>query len=436
MRPLALALAAAPLLALGCSSNSDPAGSGGAAGHAGQAGAGGAAGGAEEDGGAVCAASGISKRPWVQRVDGTSALMRWESCREGTSGEVTFTAPGGASSTVQATESPFVIDNRYTAPLNLDAPADEPGTYYMKEARLTGLTPGVCYTYALTADASATGRFCTSPPSGTPFHFQAIGDTNPGLAKAPQALLEITKSEPSDFLLHAGDLQYYASGMDTWAYWFRELAPMLSRGAFLPCIGNHEYEKPDEYEQYYHRLFGNAGFDGTDAYYRFEHGGVYFFALDTEQGIAENSPQHRWVTQQLADAKGRPGFRFSVVFFHKPFLTCGDTGQNDAARNLLTPAFEANDVRLVIQGHMHGYERFVVPMTSAPSKTITYVTAGGGGGALGNIDENIARAECALRAKRAKSYNIVLFEVTASGINGKAVDRKGEVIDSFTQALD
>ena len=125
-----------------------------------------------------------------------------------------------------------------------------------------------------------------------------------------------------------------------------------------------------------------------------------------------------------------------VVFFHRPFLTCGDASQDDSARTLMTPVFESTNVRLVLQGHMHGYERFVVPFTSDASKTITYLTVAGGGGALGNIDENDTRPECALRVGKSKSYFFTRIDVGATEITGRSIKPDGSELDPFTQALD
>jgi len=388
------------------------------------------------DAGAVCPASGVSKRPWVLHVDESSAVVRWEACRDGTDGALTLT-PGQGSSAKQfdSTSTPFVIKETYTAPLNPAAPPDAAGTYWTHEAKLDGLAPATCYSYALATDKSQTGRFCTARAPGDSFMFMSIGDTNPGLGDHLENVEAAIENEPYDFTLHAGDVQYYASGLETWAYWFPALSPILSHGAFLPCIGNHESEKPDEYDEYYGRFFGGAGFDGTDGWYRFETGGVWFFSLDTEADMVAGSPQFQWFENELADAAGQPGYRFSVVFLHRPLLTCGDTSQKDPERQDLTPLFEKYDVKLVLQGHMHGYEHFEVPEQSDPSKTITYLTVAGGGGAIGDPSKNIARPTCKMRVAVGSYRFAELVTVDAQSVSGRTVDETGKVRDTFTQPL-
>ncbi len=388
------------------------------------------------DAGDTCPQSGISKRPWVLRVDGSSALVRWEACRDPSDGKLALTPEaGGASQEVDSSASPFTIKETYTAPLNPDAPPDAAGTYWLHEAKLTGLSAGTCYTYALDADKTQTGRFCTALAPGKPFTFMTIADTNPGLGGHLAKVEQQIENEPYDFTLHAGDLQYYSSGLETWAYWFNALSPILSHGAFEPCIGNHESEKPDEYTEYYHRFFAGAGFDGTDGWYRFETGGVWFFSLDTETDLTAGSTQFNWFEKELADAASQPGYRFSVVFLHRPLLTCGDTGQLDTERADLTPLFEKYDVKLVLQGHMHGYEHFEVPVTSDPSKTITYLTVAGGGGAIGDPSKNISRPTCSMRVAYGSFFFGVVVKVDDTSLSGRTIDQDGKLRDTFTQPL-
>ncbi|MCA9596948.1 MAG: metallophosphoesterase family protein [Myxococcales bacterium] len=388
---------------------------------------------ATTDGG--CPGNGVSKRPWALHVDGTSALLRWEACRPGAASSVTLT-PESSGSTLEfeSTETEFVVNNTYRSLLNPDAPPDEAGTYYMHEAQLTGLAPSTCYHYEVATAPEHDGRLCTARAPGETFSFLATADTNPGLSTTVADLFGVIQGEDYDFTVHGGDIQYYASGLETWAYWFPAMAPMLRHGAFLPSIGNHENEKPDEYQQYFARFFGNAGFDGTDGYYRFSSGGVWFFTLDTETSLDASSPQVGWFKQQIADAAASPGYRFSIVYFHKPFLTCGDTGDNVAARNVFEPLFEQYGVSLILQGHMHGYERFEVP-SSEPGKTLTYLTIAGGGGLLGDVDKNIDRPECAMRVASGKFYHFALFDVTKTGISARIVDRDGKLQDQFEKAL-
>lgn len=373
--------------------------------------------------------TGLSKGPWVVRIDGTSAIVRWEACRPGTKGGLSFGLEnGGEQKAADSKESAFEVTTTNIAALDPKAPKDEAGTYYMHEVALTGLSAGACYKYELAADSNASGRFCAARPSNTDFRFLAIGDTNPGLNGITEKLLGQILPQGFDFTVHAGDIQYYDSGLETWASWFPRMQPLLSQGAFLPSVGNHELEKPEELDEYYKRFFGNAGFDGTDEYYRFESGGVWFFSVDTELDVTLGSPQGNWLANGLAEVAAKPDFKTSVVYFHKPWITCGDKSEDTTAREQFEPIFAANGVRLVIQAHMHGYERF-------DYNGRTYLTTGGGGGTLDNIDANIDRPTCAQRVVSGAFRHAVVMNVKTTQMEGTVIDEKGMTRDTFTIAL-
>jgi hypothetical protein len=389
----------------------------------------------DDDGGTdasiPCGPGGVSKGPWVLAVDEGSAAIRWEACRPATASGVTITPEaGGANVSVDAVETSFDVTDQTTTVLSPNYP-DLAGTFYMHEAKVTGLSAATCYAYVLAADPSYKGRFCTARAAGDAIRFMAIGDTNPTLGDNTKNVLLHTLPKNPDFVIHGGDIQYYSSGFETWAGWFPVMQPMLSAGAFFPAIGNHdsgESENPAEYEQYTLRFFGHAGFDGTDSYYRFESGGVWFFSVDTEADLSPEAPEGTWLVQSLGDAAKKPGYRFSIVYFHKPFVTCGDTGDNPGAFAYYAPIFKQLKVPLVFQAHMHGYERFLID-------GITYVTSAGGGGLLGNVDGNTSRAYCNQRIASGPWYHAVIADIASAAdggtIHAQAIDRDGQVRDEF-----
>jgi acid phosphatase type 7 len=375
-----------------------------------------------------CGPGSVSKGPWALAVDAASAKIRWEACVAGSAARVTVTPEaGGAGVNVDAVETPTVVTEATITVLAPNFP-DPAGTFYMHEATLTGLAQGTCYAYVLAADASYKGRFCTARASGDALRFMAIGDTNPTLNDNTKKILAQVLPKNPDFVVHGGDIQYYSSGIETWSGWFPIMQPMLAQGAFFPAIGNHESEKPGEYLQYTLRFFHDAGFDGTAAYYRFESGGVWFFSMDTEQSVAPGTDQGTWLVSSLADASQKPGYRFSVIYFHKPFVTCGDTGDDPTAFSYYSPIFKAYKVPLVLQAHMHGYERFAFD-------GITYVTTGGGGGIIENVNLNTSRSYCDKRVASGPWYHALLVDVAAAAAGGQitaqAIDKDGIVRDSF-----
>ncbi|HEY4119872.1 MAG TPA: metallophosphoesterase [Byssovorax sp.] len=427
--PLALATVLLAAAAHGCGDSPAAQASSASTGDGG-AGAGGASDGGHADGGGghdPCDASGVSKGPWVQHVDSTHARVRWEACREDSDPSITLRSSdgGGGASSVEGTQSKYVVQMTYGAPLNPDAVPDYAGTYWLHEVALEGLAPGVCYDYALAADDARAGQFCTARESGAPLRFLAIGDTNPGLGDSTKGVLDHVLPMKPEFTVHGGDIEYYDSFLDTWNYWFGVMQPLLAQGAFYPAIGNHEDENTSEYDQFTLRYFGDAGFRGDSTHYTFDTAGVHFFCLDTQDPIDPSSLQGTWLAAELERATHADGFRFSIVYFHKPLVTCGDTDDDPEGRELLEPLFVQYKVPLVLQAHMHGYERF-------DFGDITYVTSAGGGGLIGDVDENTSRDYCAERVASGPWFHGLIVDVGATTLTGQAVSNDGTIVDSFT----
>ncbi|MDB4936173.1 MAG: Ser/Thr protein phosphatase family protein [Labilithrix sp.] len=377
-----------------------------------------------------CPPSGVAKGPWAIGMTRTSVIVRWESCRAGAvPGLVYQPESGGADVSVATAERAVVLTQKHTAVLAPQhSPDDLPGTVYMHDAAISGLTAGTCYGYHLAADAARAGRFCTSQPDGGKVHFLAIGDTNPLLSNATSNLLARVVPMKADFVVHGGDIQYYDSFLETWAGWFPSMQPLLSLGAIQPALGNHEHETDDELDDYSLRYFGHPNFGGDTMWYRYESGGVWFHVLDTEQPIEPGTPQGTWLSAGLTEVAAKPGFRASILVMHRPLATCGDSAENDGARKGFASAFAQYKVPLVIQAHVHGYERFEID-------GVTYVTTGGGGGLIGDMNANVSRAECPMRKVSGGFFHAMDVVIDGKSLSATVIDEGGTTRDTFAIAL-
>lgn len=368
-----------------------------------------------------CDVAPLTKGPWALRATETSASVLWES-REAGCVEVGLLREDAGDETKETVAKGTATESNVTVAYGEDLgvkPADVAGAFQLNEVKLTGLSPGTCYRYRL-AGANVSGRFCTARPGAQPIRFLALGDTASHWGEFGK--LQASMPKDADFVVHLGDIQYYSSIQETWQSWFRDAATMLRSGAFFPCIGNHELELIGELDAYYLRFFPSPGV-GTPRWYRFSSGGVAFFSVDTESPLTAGSPQLEWLARELAAAKAEPGWRTSVVFFHKPIYTLSLHAPLTAVRATVEPLLIANGVKLVMQGHNHVYERFQVG-------DITYVTSGGGGAPLYDPDANTGAFanDVALRQKALKKYHLV--EVTFGAmLKIRALDQTGAELD-------
>jgi hypothetical protein len=383
----------------------------------------------DDDAGFPCDPSGLSKGPWSLAMTETSITVRWETCRSTAGGISVTPEAGGAETNVPATEKPFVVTTTKASGFPNAAPPDWAGTWYMHDAKVSGLTAGTCYRYVLDVDPKTSGRFCTAHKPGDPIRFMVIGDTDANLGTFTHDVLANVIPKKPEFTIHGGDIEYYADPQETWASWFPVVAPMLRQGAFMPATGNHEYESPTEYDQYTDRFFGGSGFDGTDHHYRFSSGGVWFFMMDTEDSLDISSDQGQWLASSLADAAQKPGFRFSIIVVHRLFLTCGDQSDHLDWLAAYTPLFDQYKVPIIIQAHMHGYERFETPNGR------TFVTSAGGGGIIADPSANISRAYCNQRVVGGPFYHAMIMDVTAGKLSAVAIDDQNKIVDQFEKVV-
>lgn len=380
-----------------------------------------------------CAGAPVSKGPWAIKMTGTGTRVRWETRQSGCV-EVGFAPEDGSGEEQVApgTEAPFQVTHGW----DVANPPDDTGTFFTATVDLAGLAPGKCYHYTIHAPDEPKGRFCTSRTAGQPIRFMAIGDTNPVLGQTVPLIARFIPRTP-DFIVHLGDLQYYSSIAESWQLWFNRMSLLLRAGAFLPCVGNHEDEAavPNEFTQYYKRFFGGAGDLGDEHFFHFQTGGVHFFSLDTEDkpGLRAGGAQRALLEGLLSSMKASPGFRFSVVYMHRPLYTlAGDAGGPATnARDLrssLQPLFEANGVKLVLAGHVHSYERFDVG-------GVPYIVSGGGGGLLSSdmdAGTDDFPEDVPLREAAASKFHAVMIDVGPTTATAEAMDVDGAVIDTFT----
>lgn len=382
---------------------------------------------------ADCPPDGVLYGPWALRFDEGHAVVRWDACRPTKAAITLVSERGGDTSTVEGRYLEADVHARYDEEPRV-AP-DRAAHLFTGEVALKGLEPGTCYRYELVEATARKGRVCTARRPGEPFVFLALGDTNASKGETAKLLRTVLDGsvfgQVPDFSLHLGDMQYYDQVVESYASWFPVMQPLLAAGALQPSIGNHEFERTREFEDYYVRLFGGAGFDGPLEYYRFQSGGVWFFALDSELDMGADSPQGKWLLEKLADAASKPDYRGSIVYFHKPWITLSVYPNAPDLRAAFRPAFQRHGVKLVLQGHVHGYERF-------DDEGVTYLVSGGGGAALHALDESVATrpAEARARKTRAQRHHGTLVRVSAKELEVRVVATGGQTLDAFTIPFD
>lgn len=192
--------------------------------------------------------------------------------------------------------------------------------------------------------------------------------------KAPrEQLLAALRKDPSDFIIHLGDIVFQGSSDRDWAKVAVEL-DFDSRPIF-PVLGNHEYW--GEISKARHQWQDNFPWLKRRRFYELLWGETIVLMLDTNIRALDGDAyaQLNWYKQRIDAAENSPKIRRIIVCGHHPPLTRSEivSGDQWLQEHYLPHFFQSKKCRLWLAGHAHGFEHY-----SRQDKHFV-VSAGGGG---------------------------------------------------------
>ncbi|MDW0262877.1 MAG: metallophosphoesterase [Nitrososphaeraceae archaeon] len=209
------------------------------------------------------------------------------------------------------------------------------------------------------------------------FNFVAVGDLDCNV-NSNQTINNIIDKKPELFLA-LGDM-YYDCKPDEFKKAFSSLHDIM-----YMAIGNHDS---------WSKFAGLYHLPNDKPYYSFDKENVHFLFLSTESDLQQNSTQYEFVNTDLDIASQNRSISWIVVLAHRPFIS-SETKNISEKDNLkiYPPLFAKYGVDVVIQAHVHNYQRtfpilldsLTNPMIVTTNTTInegtgvSYFTTGGGG---------------------------------------------------------
>jgi predicted phosphodiesterase len=191
--------------------------------------------------------------------------------------------------------------------------------------------------------------------------FVSVGDW--GCTEETDKTVEnILKRDPN-LIIALGDYSYSNSGK----CWFDKIKPIEELVKIV--FGNHEnkgnyhlnffespkYSTPDEYMNQ---------FGLKSQYYSFDYVGVHFLMMSTDVLYEKDSPQYEFVSNDLKKASENSKTKWIIVANHRTIYPpyYGPAIALDATigkkfRDAYHPLFDLYGVDLVLQGHVHYYQR-------------------------------------------------------------------------------
>jgi hypothetical protein len=210
------------------------------------------------------------------------------------------------------------------------------------------------------------------------FNFGAAGDY--GCNSNTQKTLNNIKShrQPVERHLALGDYSYQSTG----TCWLNMIDSSNLKSRTRITIGNHEDDSDEGFSQYMN-FFGLS-----KTYYAFTYGNVRVIVMDSDHSsYSSGSSQYNFVISELQKAAQNSNIKWKIVYLHKQMYTspntcssssCSNTGSDATKlRNTYHPKFVQYGVDVVLNGHIHNFQR-TYPIkydSGSPSSPIRTSTA-------------------------------------------------------------
>jgi hypothetical protein len=304
----------------------------------------------------------------------------------------------------------------------------------MHRFTLSSLQPNTRYYYRVESNSSTArysspvGSFLTAPGTNLPFTAAFFSDSQQmlGIGHYERIANVISRRTDLSFVSPLGDLAQIPDSQPDWNLFMNQGAAWMDNVPIAPSIGNHDsnfngvsYDNNGSFM--YLKYFGfsyDSGQWANHFFYTFNWSNVQFVIGEIGEGGQQNitlMDQSSWLNQTLAKGQDKT---FRVLVFHRSLYSSIGNQPDYIAR--IKPIVEAYNVSLVMYGHDHHYERFLVDGH-------TYLCLGGGGG-MQDTSFNIVPESQFINV--GPSYTAVHY-----GIDRLVVETRSEadsLIESFT----
>jgi hypothetical protein len=276
------------------------------------------------------------------------------------------------------------------------------------------------------------------------YNFAAAGDW--GCSSNTDKTVDNVDGKNPERVLALGDYTYSSTG----TCWFNAISPIDSITRI--AIGNHEDDSDEGFSGYM------SHFDLSKTYYSFNYQNTHVLVMDSDRvSFSSGSAQYNFVVNDLQTASQNPNINWIIVYIHKQMYTSPNTCSASSCENTASDAtslrntyhakFEQYDVDLVLNGHVHNYQRtFPIKYDSGSpsSPTITssntnsytnptgqiYATVGTGG-----VNFHGLSGKASFVAKQQDDlFGQLDIKITNNGgkLEGRFYANSGSVLDSFS----
>ncbi|RFS21871.1 metallophosphoesterase [Chitinophaga silvatica] len=292
-------------------------------------------------------------------------------------------------------------------------------THYVYRTLISGLPAGNEFDYRVLKNKKVvfTAKGKAPKEKNQSFRFVAFGDIGAGTPSA-KALAKQAYDVKPDLVVVPGDIVYERGLISEYRTKFwpvynadsanAEGAPLMRSIPFVAAMGNHDGDTRDlnsypdalaYYAFWDQPLNGLQAAEGSavvpfikatpenkiafetaagKAYpvmsnFSFNYGNIHWTFIDSDTYVDwTDSTLIKWLTNDLKSAKDAA---WKIVVFHHPGFSSSIDHFEQQQMRLLSPVLEAGQVDVVLNGHVHNYQR-TFPMHFAPEKKGTLLVGG------------------------------------------------------------
>ena len=268
-------------------------------------------------------------------------------------------------------------------------------------------------------------------------HIVAAGDW--GCSSNTEKTVNNAKSMNPQLLLALGDYSYEKTS----TCWLDLIKPVDSITKIN--FGNHEGEGDSLINSYLNH------FGLPKQYYSFDINNVHVLTMATEEKFSTDSEQYNFVVNDLRKAANNPDINWIIVSMHYPFYsspnTCkeSDCAGNEESRDLFHPLFDKYGVDLVLQGHVHNYQRSFPlkfnqessskPLVTSNSRTdyenpngVIFAIVGTGGVNIHGLSDLAPF----MAYQQDSKFGILDMHISDDKLDAKFVSNNGATLDHFS----
>ncbi len=216
----------------------------------------------------------------------------------------------------------------------------------------------------------------------TPIIFGHVSDTQTRSSehlKIAKVMMNLSNSIPFNFILNTGDIVDIGGKDSQWYDFFDTAKNYLLKIPMVAAIGNHDYyesrenDTPELFQKYLR--WDNSQKEGFYSL-SFNHFELLVFNSNLHKlSEKQKTNQWEWLEKRLKDNFNNR--KISIVSMHYPVIssslwTITDSSSREM-KKIMIPLFEKYNVKLVLAGHTHLYERSF-------KNGVHYIIAGPAGG--------------------------------------------------------